>query len=101
MIEPTTDDVAMRPSRGWPRAAGLLGVVFATSVLRPSVLVAVPLLMLLARNGLRSVRVAIAAAVAAVVMTTGARDGVWFAERAWAVLVGGAFVGQASTSVPP
>jgi hypothetical protein len=78
---------------GWRRAAALLGVVFAASVLRPGVLVAVPLLALLGRHGLRTVRVAIAAAVATVIVASGARDGVWYAERAWAVLVGGAFLG--------
>jgi hypothetical protein len=49
--------------------------------------------MLLAWSGLRSVRVAFVAGVATVIVASGARDGVWFAERAWAVLVGGAFLG--------
>jgi len=67
-------------------------VVFATSVVRPSVLVAIPLVMLLARNGLRSLKVAVAAAVATAIVAGGERDGVWYAERAWTVLVGGAFL---------
>ena len=81
-----------RPSRGWPRAAGLFGIVLATGVLRPGVLVAVPLLILLAFDGLRSMRVAVAAALAMMIVATGSRDGLWFAERAWSVLIGGGFV---------
>lgn len=80
------------PPRGWPRAAGLLGVVFATSVLRPEVLVAVPLLLLLLGSGLRTFRVALGAALGAAIVASGSRDGVWYAERAWALLIGGGFV---------
>jgi hypothetical protein len=82
-----------QPPRGWPRAAGLFGVVLATSVIRPGVLIAVPLLMFLAVAGLRGVRVVAAAALAVLVVTAGSRDGVWFAERAWSILVGGGFLG--------
>jgi hypothetical protein len=81
-----------RPNRGWPRAAGLLGVALATSVVRPGVLIAVPLLMLLAVGGLRSGRVVLAAALATLIIASGSRDGVWYAERAWSVLVGGGFL---------
>ena len=81
-----------KPSRGWPRAAGLFGVVLATGVLDSRVLVAVPLLIFLAFDGLRSVRVAVAAAVAVLIVVSGARDGLWFAERAWSVLIGGGFL---------
>ncbi|HUF75682.1 MAG TPA: DUF2232 domain-containing protein [Longimicrobiales bacterium] len=88
-----------RPSRGWPRAAGLFGVVLATGVLRPGVLVAVPLLIFLTFDGLRSVRVAVAAALAMFIVATGPRDGLWFAERAWSVLIGGGFL--ALTMVGP
>ena len=92
-MEPQVSDGGAPPGRGWPRAAGLLGVVFATSVLRPGILVAVPLLLLLARDGLRTVRVALGVVVAGVIIASGSRDGVWYAERAWTVLVGGGFLG--------
>lgn len=92
MSEPQAKGAGVPPGKGWPRAAGLLGVVFATSVVRPSVLVAIPLVMLLARNGLRSLKVAVAAAVATAIVAGGERDGVWYAERAWTVLVGGVFL---------
>jgi hypothetical protein len=79
-------------SRGWPRAAGLFAVVLATSVVRPGVLIAVPLLMLLAVGGLRSAGVVVAAGLATLIIASGSRDGIWFAERAWSVMVGGGFV---------
>lgn len=81
-----------QPSRGWPRAAGLFGVVLATAVLRPGVLIGVPLLIFLAFDGLRSVRVAAAAAIAVLIVASGPRDGIWYAERAWSVLIGGGFL---------
>lgn len=82
----------VEPSRGWPRAAGLFGVVLATGVVRPGVLVAVPLLMLLTVGRLRRMRVVAAAALATVIVASGSRDGIWFAERAWSVLIGGGFL---------
>ena len=81
-----------RPSREWPRAVGLLVVVLATAVLRPGVLIGVPLLIFLVLAGLRSVRVAVAAALAMLIVASGPRDGIWYAERAWSVLIGGGFL---------
>jgi hypothetical protein len=66
--------------------------VLATSIVGPGVLIAVPLLMLLAIAGLRSLRVAAAAAIATMIVASGQRDGLWFAERAWSVLIGGGFL---------
>ena len=91
MEQPVTGEAA-RPSRDWPRAVGLLAVVLATAVLRPGVLIGVPLLIFLALAGLRSVRVAVAAALAMLIVASGPRDGIWYAERAWSVLIGGGFV---------
>ena len=85
--------------RGWPRAAGLLGVVLATSIVHPGVLIAVPLLALLGAHGLRGVGLVTAALFAIVIVATGTRDGVWYAERAWSVLLGGTFL--ALTMVVP
>ena len=87
------------PGRGWPRAAGLLGVVMATSIVHPGVLIAVPLLALLVAHGLRGTGVVTAALFATLILATGARDGVWYAERAWSVLLGGGFL--ALTMVVP
>ncbi|HSH76828.1 MAG TPA: DUF2232 domain-containing protein, partial [Longimicrobiales bacterium] len=72
---------------------GLLGVLLTTSILPSGVLIAVPLLLLLVREGLRSTRVVAAAAVAALIAGSGTHDGLWFAERAWSVLIGGGFLG--------
>ena len=87
------------PGRGWPRAAGLLGVVLATSVVNGGVLIAVPLLALLAMHGLRGLGVRVAATFAVLVLATGSYDGIWYAERAWAVLIAGGFI--ALTMVVP
>ncbi len=87
----------MRPGRGWPRAAALLGVVLATSTsaVQPAVLIAVPLLVLLVARGLRGIgQIGPFAGVvlASVVVAVGSHDGLWYAERAWAVLIGGGFL---------
>ena len=87
------------PGRGWPRAAGLIGVVLATSIVNAGVLIAVPLLALLLAQGRRTLGVAVAAVLAVMVVASGTHDGVWFAERAWAVLIAGSFV--ALTMVVP
>lgn len=79
--------------RGWPRAAGLFGFTMAASVIQPSVLVAVPFLFLTAVRGVRGGMVFAATVLAMVMAVSGPRDGFWYLERAWAVLVGGWFVG--------
>ncbi len=83
-----------RPGRGWPRAAALLGVVLATStsVVHPAVLIAVPLLVLLGAHGMRGVGPVAGVILAAIVVALGSRDGIWYAERAWSVLLGGGFL---------
>ena len=89
---------AEAPGRGWPRAAALFGVVLAMSVVQPGVLLAVPLLLLLGVRGMRGMALFAAAAIATVILLSGSRDGIWYAERAWAVLVGGCFVGLTMTA---
>lgn len=79
--------------RGWPRAAGLFGVTMAASVVQPSVLVAIPFLVIAGFRGVRGPGVFIAAVLAMVLVVSGPRDGFWFMERAWALLLGGWFVG--------
>lgn len=82
-----------RPSRGWVRAAGLLGVTLTTAVAQPSVLMAVPFLAMVAVFGFRGVGSALLAVLSVLIVTTGMPgDGAWFIERAWAVMVAGFFV---------
>ena len=81
------------PSSGWPRAFGLFGIVLATSVVHPGVLIALPLLLLIAAHGLKGFQGVVAAVLCVMVLASGIRDGLWFAERAWALLVGGSFLG--------
>lgn len=92
---PTATSDADRPSRGWPRAAALLVVALATAVAQPSVLMAVPFLGLVAVFGLGGMATAVMAVLAVVVVTSGMPgDGVWFMQRAWALMAAGFFVAQ-------
>lgn len=77
--------------RGWRRAAGLLVVAFATSIVQPTVLVAMPLLVLMALGARRGGVATFVAILATLVAVAGPRDGLWYAERAWALVAGGAF----------
>jgi len=77
---------------GWRRAAVLVGIAFATSIAQPSVLIAIPLLVFIGMDGVRSRNTFVAAVFALVVVLLGPRDGLWYAERAWGLLAGGAFV---------
>lgn len=77
----------------WPRVVALLFAVLSISVFGAGVLMAVPALMLLvARAGQPSFRRYALALLALLIVIGGVRDGVWYVERAWAVLVGGWFV---------
>jgi hypothetical protein len=78
---------------GWRTAAVLVAIVFATSIAQPSVLIAVPFLTLVGATGSRGRGTVLAAAAAVVLIASGVRDGVWYAERAWALTAGGVFVG--------
>ncbi|MDA1104100.1 MAG: DUF2232 domain-containing protein [Gemmatimonadetes bacterium] len=79
-------------SRGWRRALGLFAVAMATSVVQPSVLVAVPLLVLLGLRGGRGAPVFFVTGMAVLVTVVGTQDAFWFTERAWALMLGGVFV---------
>jgi len=65
----------------------------AASAVQPSVLVAVPFLLLAGTRGLRGLGLIAGAVLAMMLVVSGSRDGVWYIERAWALLVGGWFVG--------
>lgn len=80
-----------RQSRGWPRALALFGVTLATSVVQPSILMAVPFLALGLTMGIRRAGVFALALLALLLAVTGPRDGVWYVERGWALLAGGCF----------
>ncbi len=95
MSAPSSVDepVPGRPSRGWPRAAALAAVSLAAAVVHPSVLMAVPFLACAAVFGLGGISTALMGGLAVVVVTSGMPgDGMWFIERAWALLVAGFFV---------
>ena len=79
-------------TKGWPRAAGLFGVVLSMSVLRPGVLIAIPLLVLFGMRGVRGGAAFAVALLAMLITISGPRDGIWFMERAWALVVAGWFV---------
>ena len=81
------------PKQDWRRAVALFAVVFAMpSVARPSVLIAVPFLLLLGMKRLRTASAIVACGLALLIVIGGARDGIWYFERGWAVLIGGWFV---------
>jgi len=80
------------PGRGWPRAAALFVVAMAASVVQPTVLVAAPLLIMVAVRGIRGGPLVLGAILAMVVVVSGPRDGFWYMERGWGILTGGCFV---------
>ncbi|MDH3205314.1 MAG: YybS family protein [Gemmatimonadota bacterium] len=95
-MEQVINGGARGTQRGWPRVAGLFGVVLATSVfVQPTVLIGVPLVFLLAARGFGNVAAAGVAGLLIVIISGGLggfSDGLWYAERAWAVLLGGWFL---------
>jgi hypothetical protein len=83
-------------SRHWPSALALFGIVMVTALFaQPGVVIGVPLGLLLVASGFRSV-VSMAVAGLVVLIVAGGRGagdpGLWYAERAWAVLLGGWFL---------
>ena len=77
----------------WLRAGVLCIVVLLTSTARPSVLVAVPFLLLVGTNTLRGYAIFGASLIAIIIVMVGPYDGMWYLERGWALLLGGCFVG--------
>lgn len=78
-------------SGAWLRALALFFVVLITSVVQPTVLVAAPFVLLVALRGMRGGGAFFATVLAAIVLVAGPQDGVWYVERAWALMVGGLF----------
>ena len=77
----------------WLRAGVLCILVLLTSTARPSVLVAVPFLLLVGTNTLRGYAILGATLIAIIIVVAGPYDGMWYLERGWALLLGGCFVG--------
>lgn len=71
---------------------GLFLASLALSVVQPSVLIGVPLVLLVVALPVHRLSAYVAAALAAFLALGGIREGLWFAERGWAILVGGWFV---------
>ena len=79
-------------SRDWPRALALFGVAFSLSVIRPSVLIGVPLIaLLLALPTSRLTALLLGFVAAVLAFGSGPGNGLWYAERAWAILLAGWF----------
>jgi hypothetical protein len=77
----------------WLRAGVLFILVLLTSTARPSVLVAVPFLLLVGTSTLRGYGILSATLIAIIIVMVGPYDGMWYLERGWALLLGGCFVG--------
>ncbi len=77
----------------WLRAGVLCILVLLTSTARPSVLVAIPFLLLVGTNTLRGYAILGASLIAIIIVIVGPYDGMWYLERGWALLLGGCFVG--------
>jgi len=77
----------------WLRAGVLFVLVLLTSTARPSVLVAVPFLVLVVTSMPHRYAIFSATLVAMLIVMVGPYDGMWYLERGWALLLGGSFVG--------
>ncbi len=81
---------ASRPLLGRLSAFGLVTIVFA--VTQPVTLVAVPLSLLLVAFGPRDPRAAVIIGATLAASLLGDRMGLWWFERGWPLVLGGAFV---------
>jgi len=77
----------------WLRAGVLCILVLLTSTARPSVLVAVPFLLLVGTNAFRGYAISGATLIAIIIVMVGPYDSMWYLERGWALLLGGCFFG--------
>jgi len=80
-------------SKGWLRAAGLFGVLGVFSVGSSTLLLAAPLGLLILGFQPRGLAVLAVGALAVVVFVGGdSSSGLWYAERGWALILGGWFL---------
>lgn len=87
---PAARDVS---SGAWKRAAGLFVVALALSTMEPLVLIGLPYIMLVLFLPSSRLPALLAGGIAAFLVFGGAgSQGLWYAERGWAVLVGGWYV---------
>ncbi|MGD2067810.1 MAG: DUF2232 domain-containing protein [Gemmatimonadota bacterium] len=95
-VDPSASDSVREAGgrdRSWVRALALFLAVLGMTVVSPSVLVGIPLIVLVLVLRARRFGALLAAALAALLAFGGVgRDGVWFVERGWAILLGGWFV---------
>ena len=78
---------------GWLRAVGLMLATGLFSVVNPGVLVAIPFCLLVVFMPSKRFLALALAAVGGVFVAAGDADsGIWFAERGWALLLGGCFL---------
>jgi len=77
----------------WLRAGVLCILVLLASTARPSVLVAVPFLLLVGTNAFRGYAISGATLIAIIIVMVGPYDSMWYLERGWALLLGGCFFG--------
>lgn len=90
-----TIETATAPGGEWKRAGLLFLAVVMLSVAPAGLMVAVPLLVMIGVGGIRRLPQFLATAVAMVFLLVGARDGMWYVYRAWALMVGGMFAALA------
>lgn len=93
MTSESTETTA--PGGEWKRAALLFLAVVVLSIAPAGLLVAVPLLVLIGLGGIRRLPHFMVAVVAMMFLLLGARDGMWYVYRAWALTVGGLFAALA------
>jgi hypothetical protein len=91
-VEPEGDGGAAQ-GRSWGAIVGLALVVAASSVVHPALLIFVPLsLLLLALPPRRPVLVVVAAVMMGIALAGPPADAFWYAERGWALVLGGWFL---------
>lgn len=74
------------------RIAGLLLATVLFAITQPPLLIGVPLAVLLLSYGPRDARTAVVILAVVALALLGPRSGLWWFERGWALLLGGAFV---------
>ena len=87
-----SDEVSGPTERGWPRAVALLLLAWAFPVSRANILLAVAYLVMLVGLPVRHRGAWVVGAIMFWGVLSGDREGLWWTERGWALLVGGWFV---------
>lgn len=85
-------EAPVRAERGWPRAVALLLLAWAFPVSRANILLAVAYLVMLVGLPVGRRGAWVIGAIMVWAVLSGDREGLWWTERGWALLVGGWFV---------